>query len=29
VDGVYRLEPHADPATALGGSLEVPLSAIW
>lgn len=29
VDGAYRLEPHADPATALGGSLQVPLAAIW
>jgi len=29
VDGVYHLEPHADPATALGGSLQVPLAAIW
>ncbi len=29
VDGVYRLEPHADPAPALGGSLKVPLAAIW
>jgi Uma2 family endonuclease len=28
-DGVYSLEPHADPATALAGRLSVRLADIW
>lgn len=29
VDGAYRLEPQADPATALAGRLSVRLADIW
>jgi Uma2 family endonuclease len=29
IDGCYRLEPQADPATALSGSLRVRLADIW
>jgi Uma2 family endonuclease len=29
IDGCYRLEPQADPATALSGGLCVRLADIW
>jgi Uma2 family endonuclease len=29
VDGTYRLEPPADPVTALGGGLSVRLADVW